>query len=33
MELLMDFKVLNWNVAGAKYLEDPPEERETPSPG
>jgi hypothetical protein len=28
MELIMEFKILNWNVARAKYLEGPPEERE-----
>ena len=27
MEQLMEFKVLNWNVAGAKYLEEKEEER------
>ena len=28
MEMLMEFKVLNWNVAGAKFLEKPEKERE-----
>lgn len=28
MQALMDFKVLNWNIAGAKYLEEPPRDRE-----
>jgi len=27
MESHTEFKILNWNVAGTKYLEDPPEER------
>lgn len=27
MEKLMEFKILNWNIAGAKYLEEPERER------
>jgi len=28
MEMLMEFKILNWNIAGAKYLEKKEDERE-----
>lgn len=28
MEHLMDFKILNWNIAGAKFLEEPKDKRE-----
>jgi len=28
MELLMEFKILNWNIAGAKYLEEEKSKRE-----
>jgi len=27
MEMLMEFKILNWNIAGGKYLEEPEEKR------